>query len=197
MRRAKTEEKRLEVLEKGTEIMWEKGYNGTGIQEIVNAAGVPKGSFYAYFSSKEDFVMEAINHYDAINRKWEFDLLSDQSISPFERIRTMIQKRKYFIKEKLNCKRGCFVSNMCEELADVNEKLGQLIRNKIENGLIPLKKCLQEGVEKGEIRNVFDIDELANFIDNSWRGAIMRVKADQSPKAMDIYEKFILEYLLK
>eukprot|EP01023_Acetabularia_acetabulum_P056173 TRINITY_DN65183_c0_g1_i1.p1 TRINITY_DN65183_c0_g1~~TRINITY_DN65183_c0_g1_i1.p1 ORF type:complete len:128 (-),score=14.47 TRINITY_DN65183_c0_g1_i1:108-434(-) len=86
---------------------------------------------------------------------------------------------------------------MCEELADVNEKLGQLIRNKIENGLIPLKKCLQEGVEKGEIRNVFDIDELANFIDNSWRGAIMRVKADQSPKAMDIYEKFILEYLLK
>ena len=54
--------KRVRILDAGTELMLRKGYHGTGIQQIVDAAGVPKGSFYSYFKSKEDFVLAAMEH---------------------------------------------------------------------------------------------------------------------------------------
>ena len=51
---------RTALLEAGMNIMIEKGYNNTGIQEVLLAVGVPKGSFYHYFDSKEDFALKII-----------------------------------------------------------------------------------------------------------------------------------------
>ena len=51
------------ILEKGLSLFEAKGYNATGIQEIADAAEIPKGSFYNYFSSKEDFGVAVINFY--------------------------------------------------------------------------------------------------------------------------------------
>ena len=48
------QDKRARILASGTSVMLRKGYNGTGVQEITQGAGVPKGSFYHYFESKED-----------------------------------------------------------------------------------------------------------------------------------------------
>ena len=50
------------LIEAGKGIMLRKGYHGTGVKEIVDAAGVPKGSFYNYFKSKEDFVLSAMEY---------------------------------------------------------------------------------------------------------------------------------------
>ena len=52
------------LLEAGTEIMLEKGYTNTGIQEVLLKAGVPKGSFYHYFASKEEFALAIIESFD-------------------------------------------------------------------------------------------------------------------------------------
>ncbi len=55
---------RTQLLEAGTSVMLEKGYNATGIMEVLQLVGVPKGSFYHYFDSKEDFGLQIINHFD-------------------------------------------------------------------------------------------------------------------------------------
>ena len=52
-----------QILEAGMSLMYSHGYNAAGIQDIANAAGVPKGSFYNYFKSKEDFVSEVLTMY--------------------------------------------------------------------------------------------------------------------------------------
>jgi len=53
-------EKRDLILARGAQVMARRGYHGTGVQEIVQAAAVPKGSFYHYFASKEDFALQAL-----------------------------------------------------------------------------------------------------------------------------------------
>ena len=52
-------DKHEQILEAGLEVMFLNGYNGTGVKDIVEAAGIPKGSFYNYFESKEDFALQA------------------------------------------------------------------------------------------------------------------------------------------
>lgn len=60
-RRGETRDK---LIEAGLQLMLAKGYTNTGIQEIVNQAGVPKGSFYHYFDSKENFALAIIDSFD-------------------------------------------------------------------------------------------------------------------------------------
>jgi len=50
-------------LERGAEIIHLKGFNHTGVQEVLRAAGVPKGSFYNYFKNKEDFGLQVIDYF--------------------------------------------------------------------------------------------------------------------------------------
>ena len=54
---------RKKLLEAGVSIFIDQGYHGTGIQEVVDTAGIPKGSFYNYFKSKEDFVSKTVIHF--------------------------------------------------------------------------------------------------------------------------------------
>jgi len=54
---------RKKLLEAGVSIFIDQGYHGTGIQEVVDKAGIPKGSFYNYFKSKEDFGSKTIVHF--------------------------------------------------------------------------------------------------------------------------------------
>ncbi len=74
------------LLEKGMEILWSKGYNATSINDIVDAAGVPKGSFYFYFKSKEDFTIKAIEKYFGTMFPPALEVLQNKSVSPRQRI---------------------------------------------------------------------------------------------------------------
>ncbi len=74
------------LLEAGAELMLRKGYHGTGIQQIVDAAGVPKGSFYNYFKSKEDFALAAMEHTSCDHISGFEDALQETFASPRQRI---------------------------------------------------------------------------------------------------------------
>ena len=54
------DENKQHIIRKGLKALYQKGYNATGVQEIANAAEIPKGSFYNYFKNKEDFAVEAM-----------------------------------------------------------------------------------------------------------------------------------------
>ena len=65
----KTDTKR-KILEHGARLVHMKGFNHTGIQEILEVAGVPKGSFYFYFKSKEEFGLELVDYHLARFDQW-------------------------------------------------------------------------------------------------------------------------------
>ncbi len=63
---------RDKILEHAALIIHKKGFNNTGIQEILESAGVPKGSFYFYFRSKEDLGLALIDHYaGGFGSRWQ------------------------------------------------------------------------------------------------------------------------------
>jgi TetR/AcrR family transcriptional regulator, transcriptional repressor for nem operon len=82
------------ILEVGGEIVHQKGYHSAGIQEVLKAAGVPKGSFYFYFKNKEDFGLQLIDQYtDFICAKVD-EYLDDQGVSPIQKLRNSF---KWFV----------------------------------------------------------------------------------------------------
>ena len=81
------------LLEKGIELLWANGYNATSVNDIVMAAGVPKGSFYFYFDSKEDFAVKAIDKYFSEVVKPTFDILDKRDLRAKERILAFYEYR--------------------------------------------------------------------------------------------------------
>ncbi|MFH0086780.1 TetR/AcrR family transcriptional regulator, partial [Pseudomonas aeruginosa] len=79
-------DKRELILAKGSEVMTRRGYHGTGVLEIVQAARIPKGSFYHYFDSKEAFAQQALEHVYAPRLARYAQALGDSRFSPCERV---------------------------------------------------------------------------------------------------------------
>jgi len=188
---------KLTIIEKAYEIMHQKGYNGTGIQEIVDAAGIAKGSFYHYFKSKEQLAIEAA-HYYAGNSVEMYNLyLTDKSISPLERIRQLFTKFiDHFINE-YNCSMGCFIGNLCQEMADTSPAIAKAVDSIVDEIKKPLIHCLDEAQNIGEINSAKDTSKLAEFIINSWEGAVLRMKSTKSPEPLNIFKELLFDILLK
>src|SRR5258708_17181094 len=97
---------KVALLEAGKQVFLERGYNKSGIEAVLQAAGVPKGSFYYYFSSKEDFGLEVLNHfascYDA-NLDHHFN---DETRGPLDRLRGYFEAGIERL-ESQECRCGC------------------------------------------------------------------------------------------
>src|SRR4051794_12854838 len=108
------------LIEAGIEIMFEKGYNNTGIQEVLQKTGVPKGSFYYYFDSKEEFGLEIINAFDAGYTDKVNKFLNDKTLSPVQRLRAYCEAGRENL-ENQQCRKGCLIGNLSQEMADQSE----------------------------------------------------------------------------
>src|SRR3954464_4367984 len=99
------------LLETGKSVFLEKGYSNSGIEAILQAAGVPKGSFYYYFDSKEDFGLQVLDRF-ADCYKVDLDrYLDDASLSPLMRLRGYFEAVCTRL-ESQQCRNGCLVGNL-------------------------------------------------------------------------------------
>ena len=175
--------------------MLRKGYNGAGVQEIVDGAGVPKGSFYNYFNSKEDFVVSAMEHAscDAIS---DFEAaLGDQSRLPRQRIIDTYRNMVDAIVASGDYTKGCFLGNMCQELADSHAAIAEKAEYLFRRYTAPLARCIRDAQGQSEINSVADPDKLAEAIFNSWEGAVLRMKSSRNSQPLNAFVD-MLELLL-
>lgn len=183
---SKREDKKEHLLELGLAVMQEHGYNGTSVKDIVDAAAVPKGSFYTYFDSKEAFAVEAIDRAANANYQEARLLLGDTRKAPLVRLNEFFQSST-----ETACvgefRVGCFMGNMCQEMADSSE----LIRIKVKHTLGRLTdligEVLEEAGQKNEMSSGHDKATTAQFLFNAWEGALMRMKAEKSREPLDAF----------
>ncbi|HEO65172.1 MAG TPA: TetR family transcriptional regulator [Spirochaetes bacterium] len=188
------EDKRELIIQKGSDIMNHKGYNGTGVQEIVDAAQIPKGSFYNYFKSKEDFAVEAIKYYSNTYYNLLETNLKGQKMAPLERIKQIFFNiAERYEKSETTC--GCFIGNMCQEMANVNKPIAEAVDDAYEHFKAPITQCLRQAQRNGDLNPSRDIDKLSEFIFNSWEGALMRMKASKSMKPLTAFHDILSEIL--
>jgi len=184
------------LIETGIDIMLEKGFNNTGLSEVLGACKVPKGSFYYYFQSKEDFGLQIINTFD---EKYVLELdrvLGDKSLSAVERLTSYINE-SIAKAEQRKCSRGCLIANLSQEMADQNEVFRNRLKEIIEKRRSAIALVMQEGMSIGEISADLNAQELAEFFLSAFEGAILRAKVKKSTESLHVFKKMMFDKLFK
>lgn len=180
-------DKRDLILAKGTEVMTRRGYHGAGVQEIVRAAGVPKGSFYHYFASKEDFAQQALEYLYAPRLQRYAMALADANKTPCLRIISYYRDLVVHFNTQEKREYHCFIASLGFEMAELAPAIGQQVERIFRHSVAILHVCLEEAQAAGEIAADEDCANLAVFIANAWQGALTRLKVSADTQALDAF----------
>jgi TetR/AcrR family transcriptional regulator, transcriptional repressor for nem operon len=185
------------LLEKGMGILWCKGYNGTSVNDIVKAAGIPKGSFYFYFDSKEDFAVKAIEMYFSQHFTPAREVLLNTNVSPKQRLLDFYGYRTKMLTEELNCKMGCLASNLGSEMAEHSERIRKIIIEKEKMVHAQITSVIQEAQDCGEIDSSSAPADIVAFFEDAGKGAMISMKEMQSSYPIDNFMNMIKAMLFK
>lgn len=114
-------ETRATIIRIGTDLISRQGFNATGIDAVLKEAGVPKGSFYHYFRSKEEFGLAVIDHFAERYDQRLDTFLNDDEVTPLNRVRNYLESGLARL-EQNRCSKGCLIGNLGQELADQHER---------------------------------------------------------------------------
>jgi TetR/AcrR family transcriptional repressor of nem operon len=185
--------KREEIAEAAFRQFHARGFNATGINEITKAAGVPKGSFYNHFSSKEDSALEALSRYANTLR---FDMLTEQGGPPLERLRAHFE----FLSEDLlenGFVRGCLVGNLGAEVADHSEQIRSAAKQGFDGWAARLRELLTEARQVGDLDDSIDVETTALFILSAWEGTLIAARIDKSAAPVDAFFRTVFGGILR
>lgn len=183
------------LLNAGVAGLHSKGFNGCGVQEITEAAGVPKGSFYNYFESKEAFSAEVLEHYWEQGAQKNLAVLSDESMPAIERLRTYFSQRAQ-VHAAGHFERGCMIGNLATEVTGQSRLVRDRLAGLFASWVRVVANCIREGQQGGEIDSTLDPVTLASFLVNAWQGAVMRAKVDRDSTSLDQFTEVVFTQLL-
>ena len=185
-----------EIIKASIDLMYLKGYNGTSVKDITDAAGIPKGSFYNYFEDKEQYAIDALHYYYNNNPVHKILLSTNKELEPLERIKKFFEKGiQNAVKKEL--KYGCFIGNLSQEMGDVTESISNAAADITKEIVLQVYKNLMESNEKGDLESKVDLKTLASFIISSWQGSLVRMKMAANKTALDDFYTILTEILLK
>ncbi len=170
----------------GIEVLTEKGFANSGIDEILRRAGVPRGSFYHYFESKEAFGAELIDRYGAYFERKLDQFFLDESRSPLDRLRALVSDAQIGM-AKYDYRRGCLIGNLGQELAALPETYRNRLGAVFSRWQASLARCLSAAQVAGQISPAADCERLSTFFWIGWEGAVLRAKLERNSKALEIF----------
>jgi TetR/AcrR family transcriptional repressor of nem operon len=182
------------ILEKSAALIHSKGFNNTGIQEILDSAGVPKGSFYFYFDSKESLGLAVVDYFTEIIDGFFVKYLLDASVPALSRLENLFDFYERNFK-KTGYRLGCPIGNLSLEMSDISEKFRARLRSSIDRLVSRIESCLSEAQHQGSIPAGADIHEYAGFVFYGFEGALLHMKVVKGPQPIVHYKNFILNYL--
>ena len=186
---------RERILREGLRVVLERGYCGASVRDIVQAAGVPQGSFTNHFTSKEAFGLEVLDVYFTMVRENIARTLANESLEPIQRLRAWIDLQIDFL-QQAGMRNGCLIGNFSVEAIDSSE----LIRSRLERILDDIHKavasCLKAAVEAGDLPASADCEDLAKYLYASLQGAISQSKVEQSPAPIERFKRILFTTIL-
>lgn len=185
-----------QLLDAGRELFLTHGYNATGIQQLTDLAGVPKGSFYNHFVSKEAFAAAIIDQYaEELRINWA-EMMRQAPPEPLAAIRYAFEQL-IARHESDTCWKGCLIGNFAAEMAEASDLCRQRLAAAMEGWRIALAKLIRGAQEAGELRQDLDAVALAGLVWDVWEGAILRMKVLQSTAPLHESTNLVLNHLLR
>ncbi len=184
------------ILDAAEEIMLQKSFHSVGLNEILSAVKVPKGSFYHYFQSKEQFGVELLKHYvaEASAHKRRALLTTELSEDPFERLMVYWDLNIAKMMDSGSpC--SCLVVKLASEVATFSDDMRAVLADGIREWTGYLEKVILEGQARGTIRKEIDAKVTAMTIHDLWMGASQRMQLERSVAPLRAATLFIRHYL--
>jgi TetR/AcrR family transcriptional repressor of nem operon len=196
MPRPPNPEVRRRLLAAGLELVHARGFSASGVKDITDAAGVPKGSFYAYFPSKEAFAAAILHHYWSDIEERLLPILDADGVAP-ERIARFFHALADE-HESGDFLLGCLVGNLSLELGGSSEPVRAELGRILDRWDAALTECVRSGQGgSGDIRADLDAGELASLLIEAWEGAALRGKVTRTRAPYERFETVTLPALLR
>ena len=166
------------------------------MRDICAAAGAPHGSFTNHFRSKEAFAKEVLDRYFANLKGYVKEALGDKSLTPRQRLKRYLDIISGVLADD-KWSRGCLIGDFSLETASQSKLLRQRLEAIFQDWRAPFASCISEAQAVGEIESTFDPMDLAEFLLASWEGAILRMKVERGPAAIERFKKIIFQTVFK
>ena len=187
---------REDILNAGLKVMFQTGYEGATVRDICAAAGAPHGSFTNHFRSKEAFAQEVLDRYFANLQGTVSAALDDKTLSPRQRLKRYLDTISGIL-AAAKWNRGCLIGDFSAETTSQSKLLRQRLEVIFQEWRLPFASCIAEAQAAGEIDSMFDPLDLAEFLLASWEGAILRMKVERGPAALDRFKNIVFQTVFK
>jgi len=183
---------RNQILRAGLPVLFRSGYHAASVRDICAAAGAPQGSFTNHFRSKEAFAVEVLNRYFDYLKDMVAAALTDETLTPRQRLRRYLD----VITEKLERDRwmiGCLIGDFSLQVSSHSRLLRKRLDSIFREWRTLFASCIAAAQAAGEVDSRFDATELAEFLLASWEGAVLRMKVERSPAALERFKTIVFE----
>ena len=191
-----TDENRHRLTAIGVALLTKKGFGATGLDEVTAKAGLPKGSFYAYFDSKEAFGLVLIDAYAKFFNKMLDHAFLNEAHTPLERLNNFIMEARNNM-AKYDFNRGCLVGNLGIEIYALPGVFRQRLVDVFYEWEGKTEACFLAAQALGEISPNINCAAKAESFWIGWEGAILRAKLERRAAPIDIFKKDFLENLTR
>ena len=176
---------RERLLAAALETLHKNGFNATGVQDITDAAKVPKGSFYNHFDSKDALGVEVVGHYVAKGAERR-QALVDRPGAPLGRLKAYFKSLNQ-LGPASGFSRGCLLGNFSAELASQSPDIRQALAGALADWTKDIARVVAEAQQAGDIGRDLPAATLAAFLLNAWEGAVLRSRVDKSAAPLDAF----------
>jgi TetR/AcrR family transcriptional regulator, transcriptional repressor for nem operon len=170
---------RQRLLQTGMAMLLERGYAALGIQAVLQQTGIPKGSFYHHFESKEDFALQAIDLYMKTVHMGLDLCLEDATLAPLDRVRRFFElsEAKYRDEGYL----GCLLGGLGQELSGTSDVFRHKIQWCFSEIARRIAACLEQAQRQGDLAFDADPRKVADMLIDCWEGAALRSRLLRHP----------------
>jgi TetR/AcrR family transcriptional regulator, transcriptional repressor for nem operon len=169
----------------------ERGFSACSVEDITKAARVPKGSFYNHFKSKQALAAEIVTEYG--RGKTDRSVLTNSAIAPLTRLKKHFAALNVYFS---SCKDGCLVGRFMAEVSADTPQIRESLRRVLTLWGEQLSSALAEGQSQGSIRRDLPANDLADFLIDSYEGAILRTRLEKKPRALEYFEKVVFSSII-
>lgn len=174
------------------ELFLVKGYEATGIAEILREAGVNSGSLYYFFKTKEDLLLAVLDQYVEMLHPCVIDPAFSHVGDPIERIFAVLDGYRKML-QMTECRQGCPIGNLALEMSEKSDAVRQKIALNFENWRKAIRQCLFDASDR--LPKDLDVDKLSTFILTVMEGAVMQARAHRDLGPFDASVAILRAYV--
>lgn len=185
---------RQNIITIGADLISIHGFGSTGLNKILSEAQVPKGSFYHYFKSKNDFGLAVIETYAEDYEARMDETLANEKLEPVDRLRSYLRRSVEDLKS-CDFSKGCLIGNLGQEMASQSDLFRERLDDIFSDWEQRIARCLKAAQDAQQIQQCIDTEQMGAFILSGWQGALLRAKVQRSMLPLLRFEEMILKQL--